>query len=201
MKKVILLTAIVVYSFSPSQGQTADDVFSAQKFTWYGLDYTNTYFISSLDFPDPDVLKSKIGAWNKLIFDEADKYNLAKFFKKGFTTTTKMLVARNEEIDITSRISDDGFLSTHLGSADIHQIINSYETADDHPGIGLVFIVESYNKPNGKGAYWVTFFDIETRKILITERMLGSTGGIGLRNYWAKSYLNVMIEAGKEFGN
>lgn len=75
------------------------------------------------------------------------------------------------------------------------------QTADDHQGIGQVFIVESYSKPNKKGGNWITFFDIETKKNLISERMLGSTGGIGLRNYLAKTYLNVMMEAGRKFDN
>jgi hypothetical protein len=90
-------------------------------------------------------------------------------------------------------------MSSHLEQADIQGIVNTYNLREGASGIGLVFIVESLSKPNVKGAYWVTFFDAKTKKVISTERYLGKAGGFGLRNYWAKSYYNVMMEAGKEF--
>ncbi|NOX86391.1 MAG: hypothetical protein GXO86_10590 [Chlorobi bacterium] len=60
-------------------------------------------------------------------------------------------------------------------------------------------IAESYSKPNVQGAYYVTFFDIATKKVLSTERMLAKPGGFGLRNYWAKTYYTVLKEVGKKY--
>ena len=102
-------------------------------------------------------------------------------------------------INVKSRITDDGFLSSHMESNQVQGIIDSYRVPDDMQGVGLVFIAESYSKPNVKGAYYVTFFDISTKKVLITERMLGKPSGFGLRNYWAGSYNNVLKVIGKKY--
>ncbi|MCF6169780.1 MAG: hypothetical protein L3J66_02230 [Bacteroidales bacterium] len=199
MKKLILSATIVFFSSAWLRAQTAEDVYKAETASWYGLDYTHAYFITTFDFPDPYDLKSKFRAWNELVLMESEKYNLDKFFNKEVIPNIDMINKRNDKIKLKGRITDDDFLSSHLDREKIREIVFSYNTEDDEPGIGLVFIVESLSKPNVKGAYWVTFFDIKSRKVITTERFLGKAGGFGLRNYWAKSYFNVMVEAGKEY--
>ncbi len=199
MKKAILLTILAITSFSFLQSQTEEDVYNAETITWYGLDYTNAYFISTVDFPDTYTLKSKFSAWNDLIINESEKYDLNKFFNTDVILNIGMVEKRNEKTKLKGRVSDDDFLSSHLEQENIQEIIYSYHLEGDEAGFGLVFIVESLSKPNTKGAYWVTFFDIKTKKVISTERYLGKAGGFGLRNYWAKSFYNVMMEAGKEY--
>ncbi len=181
--------------------QTSDDLYNADTFTWYGLDYTDAYFLTPIDFPDPYDLKSKFRSWNDLIVVEREKYNLNKFFSADVKLNIDMMNQRNDKVKVKlrDRITDDGFKSTHMSPEKVQEIVNSYTTDNDDPGIGLVFIVESLSKPNLQGAYWVTFFDIKSKKVIQTNRYLGKPGGFGLRNYWAKSYYNVMKEAGKDF--
>lgn len=199
MKKTTLLTVLAIMSFSVLLSQTEEDVYNAETITWYGLDYTNTYYISTVDFPDPYALKSKFSAWNDLIINEREKYDLNKFFNTDVILNIGMIEERNDKIRLKGRVSDDDFLTTHLEPENIQEIINNYDLEDDEAGFGLVFIVESLSKPNTKGAYWVSFFDIKTKRVISTERYLGKAGGFGLRNYWAKSFYNVMMEAGKEY--
>ena len=199
MKKTFLVIIIAMLSVTFGSAQTMDDVYNAESITWYGLDYKNAYFITIMDFPDPYALKSKFSAWNDLINMERDKYNLNRFFNTDVTISIDMIEKRNEKIRLKDKITDDDFLSSHLEYNNIQEIVNTYNLEGEDPGIGLVFIVESLSKPNAKGAYWVTFFDIKSKKVISSERYLGKAGGFGLRNYWAKSYYNVMMEAGKDF--
>ena len=199
MRKTFLLIIIIFISAAFGKAQTIDDIYNAESITWYGLDYKNAYFISTIDFPDPYALKSKFSAWNDLIIHEREKYNLEKFFNTDVNIKLDMMEKRNERIRLKGRITDDDFKSSHLEHADIQEIVNTYTFDGEESGFGLVFIVESLSKPNAKGAYWVTFFDIKTKKVISTERYLGKAGGFGLRNYWAKSFYNVMMEAGKDF--
>ncbi|RLD39176.1 MAG: hypothetical protein DRI89_13730 [Bacteroidetes bacterium] len=199
MRKVFLLTALTIMSFSFLQSQTADDIYNAETISWYGLDYTHAYFISTVDFPDPYALKSRFSDWNDLIINESDKYNLNRFFNTDVTMHIEMIEMRNEKIRLKDRITDDDFLSSHLEYVNIQEIVNTYNLEGEDSGFGLVFIVESLSKPNIKGAYWVTFFDIKSKKVISSERYLGKPGGFGLRNYWARSFYNVMMEAGKDF--
>jgi hypothetical protein len=39
---------------------------------------------------------------------------------------------------------------------------------------------------------WVTFVDMKSKTVLLTKHMEGKAGGFGFRNYWAKSFLNVL---------
>ena len=58
--------------------------------------------------------------------------------------------------------------------------------------------MESFNKPKRIGTMWVTFFDIASKTVLLTEKMSGKAGGAGFRNYWARAYYNVMDKIQKK---
>ncbi len=87
--------------------------------------------------------------------------------------------------------------SYSFGEDVVKKIISEYDTEAAN-GIGLVFIVESFNKNDARGYVWVTFFDLSNKEVLFTEKLSGKAGGFGFRNYWAKSYYNVMAEIGKK---
>jgi len=43
----------------------------------------------------------------------------------------------------------------------------------------------------------VTFFDIQTKQVLLTEKIDGKAGGYGFRNFWEGAYFKVMKSAYK----
>ena len=76
-----------------------------------------------------------------------------------------------------------------------HQEIQNFVSAypiENQAGIGLIFITESMNKATAEAYYHVVFFKMDTKEILLQERVLGIAGGMGIRNYWAGSYLKVI---------
>jgi hypothetical protein len=152
-----------------------------------------------MDFPSISDLEAKIKAWNDLVLYERSKFIDKNLGKRNVNFYVDVVENRNKDIDVKSRVTDDGFLSSHMEAGMVEEIINSYEIPDEMEGIGLVLIAESYSKPNVRGAYYATFFDIKTKKVLITERMLGKPSGFGLRNYWAGSYNAVLKEIGKKY--
>lgn len=48
------------------------------------------------------------------------------------------------------------------------------------------------DKAYGGAYYHVVFFNMETKEVLLQERVQGLVIGAGIRNYWAGSYFNVM---------
>jgi hypothetical protein len=44
------------------------------------------------------------------------------------------------------------------------------------------------------GKYHIVVISMSTKEVLIHEVMKGRPGGIGLRNYWARSFCEVMNE-------
>jgi len=80
----------------------------------------------------------------------------------------------------------------------LDRIVGKYRD-NEHEDLGLVYIVESLNAYDNEMRIWVTFFDIKSRKILLSELFVGKAGGAGFRNFWAKAYYNVMRQSEKEF--
>ena len=199
MKKIILTFAALLFLGSSFFAQSDSDIYKAKEWTWFGIDYTNCYFITPMDFPNVADLYEKIGAWNDLIIMERAKFIDKPLKGKKITYFVDMVKDLNDEIDVKSRLTEDDFMTTHMEVSMVEEMVANYEIPEELTGIGLVFIAESYSKPNVKGAYYVTFFDIATKRVLSTERILGKASGFGLRNYWAGSYYNVMKSVGKKY--
>lgn len=198
MKKILILFAAVVLTLNLN-AQTESDVRTASEWTWFGIDYTQCYFLTKMDFPSVSDLESKIAAWNQLPMLEREKFFVKTLPGKDINFSTEWIEEINSKIDVKSRLSNDNFLATHIESSQIQEIVEAYEIPADLSGIGLVLIAESYSKPNVKGAYYATFFDIGTKKVISTKRVLGKAKGFGLKNYWANSYYLALKEIGSSY--
>ncbi|PLW94677.1 MAG: hypothetical protein C0591_12290 [Marinilabiliales bacterium] len=198
MKKSLVILLAAFLAAATSFGQKSD-ISNAKSWTWLGIDYTHCYFITSMDFIDADDLLSKTKAWNNLVYTEREKYIEKALEGKNVTFSADMIKDMNMEIDMESRITNDESLYKHLDPTQAEQIVSNYKIPDDLSGVGLVFIAESYSKPEEAGAYYVTFIDLSTKKVLSTERMTGKAKGFGLRNYWAYTFYKVLQEIGKKY--
>jgi hypothetical protein len=193
MKKLTTLTLGILLTVNLFS-QDMSEIFQTEKATWFGLDYSEAYLIGSEGFTNPSDIKDRyFNSWNLLIKNEYDKYNIGKFFKKSkVEISLENVTTRNQDLNIYDRVVDDNSKMLHLDKDKVQEMINKYEFSDDQEGLGIVFVVESYSKTAVIANYYVTLFDIKTKKVLLTERMEGKPGGFGIRNYWAKSYYNVL---------
>ena len=200
--KILLLIVTSLILLSGVANSQARKAYRTQEITWYGIDYSQAYFIDDLAFPDPNRLKDELFLeWNNFVFKEPKKFDIGRSFNKRCVLySISSIVSRNNEVDIFKRVGNFWFQEEYFNSDSVSRIVNSYELSGEHSGVGLVFIVEKLDKPNRRGIYWVTFFDIETRKILLTEQIIGVSGGAGIRNYWANSFYRALIGAGREMG-
>ena len=201
MKTLLLLITSLILFVGVANSQ-ANKAYCAQEITWYGLDYSQAYFVDDLAFPDPDKLKDKLFLeWNNFVFKEKKKFDIAQTFnKRDVIYSTSYINSRNKEVDVVKCVGNVWFQQEYLNNDSIQKILYSYKLPENNAGVGLVFIVEMLDKPNRRGIYWVTFFDIETKQILITEQIIGVPGGAGIRNYWANSFYRALDEAGKSMG-
>ncbi len=191
MKKLILIAGIfLVFSFVSKGQYTPADVFKVDDITWYGLDFSNIKLVGSEGFTDPYAIKNQFFySWNNLIITEVDKYDLASFFHKSSVENDLSIVKeRNMLPDPDELVINTNY---YFGEDQVKKIISEYDITGKE-GIGLVFIMESFNKTEELGNMWVTFFDIETKEVLLSNKMSGKVGGFGFRNYWAKSIYSVM---------
>ncbi|HXD94742.1 MAG TPA: hypothetical protein VNX01_16160, partial [Bacteroidia bacterium] len=141
----------------------------------------------------PGQLKNTMFAWNVLVVNEANKYDVAKFFrKKNVFNDLAPVMKHNKEIDETQMMSLNPYKFDNADET-VASIISSYTGGEKTEGLGLAFIVESYNKPKTQAVYYLTFFDIKTKQIIYTEKFTeGPPSGFGIRNYWASTIFKVM---------
>jgi len=200
MKKIsILINVLLLLSYvSFSQkAYTTNDIFSIDEVTWFGLDFSEIRLIGDDGFNDPEsIVENQFRSMNTLVLNESEKFMLKSFFyKKSVESDLSIIRDRNETPDPDQIVLSSNTVYS-LDETKIENIISEYETTIDE-GIGVVFIMESFNKPDAKGYMWVTFFDIASRQVLLTEKMTGKAGGFGWRNYWVKTYYSVMKEIEK----
>jgi len=191
MKKLLILSATSLFIVVQSYSQSAKDVFSASEITWYGLDYSKARFISSAAFTNPYDIRSRFfDSWNGLVMNEAEKYDVrGAFYKDKVNYNLDMINKRNQEKTKADEIVINKSYS--FPEAEVQKVVSEY-TPEEKSGIGVVFIVESYDKPSEMAYVWVTAFDIATKKVLITEKMAGKAQGIGIRNYWAYTTFQIL---------
>ena len=189
MKKIILSFILAV--ISPALfAQTAADVFKASEITWYGLDYSHLKVKGPLvnvgpsGFRDEKELRdSYFESWNNIVISEPNKYNFWKAFRVGNVPNDLSVVnKRNSSMNPEDMLTEKGGEGI-VDEAMVKKMIGEYRS-DRKSGIGCVFIMESLDKNTESGSMWVTFFDIGSRKVLFTERLVERAGGAGLKNHW-----------------
>ena len=66
-------------------------------------------------------------------------------------------------------------------------------------GIGLVFIMDRLVKAQQMGCLYVVFFDVSTRKVVLSERIVTAAGGAGFRNFWFKPIKTAVAGLPKQY--
>lgn len=185
-----MLIAAIGFLTTELSGQNMSKVIATQEFNWYGLDFSRAKMIGSQGFIDPDAVVNKYihGVWNNVIKGEFKKYDPGKQLDKTANIYMDVCNKRNKLVKEEGLIIDEDY---NLLPKDIQSIVNEYPKKSDGD-MGLVFIVESFNKTDEKGYIWLTFFDEKTGEIFVTERVEGKAGGFGFRNYWLGAVYNVL---------
>ncbi len=161
--------------------------------TWYGIDFSNVKLIGDTGFEDPEKIRDEyFNSINKVVVSESSKYNLHKtFYKTNVEIDSLIIEERNLQIDLETMLASDVNSTSLINIDDIPLIISEYNT-EEKEGLGLVFIMKSLEKDDKKARMFVTFFDIKSKDVLLTQEFEGKAGGFGFRNYWARTIKNVL---------
>jgi hypothetical protein len=149
-----------------------------------GIDFYYSKLIGDKNFEDPKKLFADI---NTLFVTEKGKYDVRGAVRKGGLTYQYSIVEkRNQSVDekvLTSNTEET------LSYTDLQNIVDEYDlsAAGIKDGLALIMICESLNANRGNGAYYYVAFDVVSKKIVLSDRIMGVAGGNGPRNYWARS--------------
>ena len=198
MKKNLILSLFLLINVSTVFAQPDSEVFTTPDFVWCGLDFSQAKLIGAEGFSDPQDIKDRFfNAWNNLILTESDKYDLKKAYEKNNQITDLSVVnRRNEKPDADELVINEDY---ELPDGALKKIISDYNLEKANKGLGLVYVVESFNKTRTEGVMYVVFFDIASKKILWQSKYASKPGGFGVRNYWARSVLETIKSSGKDY--
>lgn len=160
--------------------------------TWLGIDFTNIKLLGKFSTLTKDSTKANFKAWNDLIMDEKRKYDLNDaFYTKYVNYSVEHINKRNDSIKAERLFVSNANSLNHLNPGAIQKTVNTYNL-EGKEGLGLVFIVESFDKLKEKSTVWIAIIDMSTNEVLLTEKIVANPGGGGLKNYWARGFYNTI---------
>ncbi len=158
---------------------------------WLGMDFTRAEFIDVK--PTPSELKNEyIPRWNGLLVLEWYKFDIEEYFApNNVKVRFKKTLERNWEIDTSDlkKGSDDAVKK--LTWNDVEEIASAYEGYTDK-ALGLLFVVERFDKDRNFAVIWVSFLDLQEGDLIVTGRMTGKPGGGGVVEYWGEAVFEVI---------
>lgn len=207
MKKIIL-SLLMVSTLSVFAQFTAKDVFSSKTIVWYGLNFSEAKMVGQFDqamgagpASGSDIKNKWIPQWNSLIMTEQKNFKIKEAFQKDevfydITPTEK----QNQNINSDDLMSFNTYTFKDAQKT-AKEVVSKLKGGEKTEGIGVTFIVESFNKSMDEAVVYVAVFDIKTKNILILERMVGKPMGIGLRNFWAGAMKHVIKQITTDYYN
>ena len=197
IKKILLIVGLACMSAFNSHAQTIQDIFnSGYPVTWLGIDYSHSKIVGKMNqfggktlVSAAEIHDTYYAEWNQLILDEPEKFDVAKMIsRKTVVKDIRMVTQLNAG---SSMDSVEVVLTPSYSQEQIQKFVSAYPL-ENKSGIGMVFITESMHKSYGGAYYHVVFFKMDTKEILLQQRVQGLVQGSGIRNYWANPYFDVI---------
>jgi hypothetical protein len=210
MKKFVAFIIIVTFSFNTSIfGQEMKKgieykfdikkVLEEKEIVYYGWDFSSFKITDIKKLPQgPLMLYQYIPEWLALLNERYTSNVIARNFEKKVYVN---LVSVQERIKQSKPDSIVTMQTYEIHIDTIKNIVKSYNLPEKS-GVGLVFITESFNKPQNYVTGYVTFFDIESKELLWSVKMKGLPGSkwgftkyvyegfVEIYDYYLRGYYN-----------
>jgi len=195
MKKFSLFFLSILFCITSVFAADNGTISGAESIIWAGIDFSQVKMIGP-DFNKPDeIFPGMLEKWNGLFLKEKI-ITLTKDLKKKIVLDVECTRIVNKDTSASqifvSPGPEDGINKTHITDAIIAKQVNSYKMVSKS-GIGLVFIVDRFVKLEEKGAVYVVYFDVATRKVISSKREVNSAAGFGFRNYWFRVIKKISV--------
>lgn len=194
-KRLTFVTALLLAVVFNGYAQTLKDVFtnSETQVFYLGIDFTKARLIDDAAANEIDIRDRQFAGINDLIVNEPKKFDLKGALHKSVVDHDLSYVAkRNSKVNAEEIKSTSTADFRRLKEADITTLVKGFDFGGKS-GIGLLFVTEGLSKAEKAASVWVTFIDMKTKKVLMTERMEAKVAmAFGFRNYWGSAFNNLI---------
>jgi hypothetical protein len=174
-----------------ASAQTLKDFFnnSETPLTYLGIDFTKAKLINEAGGNPMDIRNRLYNSINDVVVNEPKKYDIAGAFHKSSVTSDLTAVkVKNEKINAEEIMSSNTADFNRLKETDIAGMVKALAISGKK-GIGLLFVMEGMKKEDKKAAasVWAVLIDLQTKKVLLSERFENKAAGFGFRNFWSST--------------
>ncbi|MGM9738271.1 MAG: hypothetical protein ACI3ZT_07675 [Candidatus Cryptobacteroides sp.] len=192
MKRILMMAALAAGFSICASAQEAKSLDSYKSVRFYGIDFAPVQVVLA-DETAGEFIEAFSGI-NELFLSEADKYvePLATRLKMKIDYVNIDYALKSvETIDATE-------LKTNKvpGPLSEEDLVYELQDLDIEPadGLGLFIAAGELNKATEYGTFYYVFFDNKTMEVLDVWPLKGKSGGMGLRNYWARAFYRTIAE-------
>lgn len=197
MKKVSrlfpLYVLLLISSIHSSYAQTVKNIFDANTpVTYLGVDFTQARVFGENSTDATEMRDKLFPAINNNIINQSNRYDFAEALQRQeIASDLSEVNAHNRSIAVQQIKTDKVSNFIRLSPGDIGKLVSSYDFAGK-TGIGLLLVVDGMSKANQAATIYVTFVNMASKHVLLTERLEGKAGGFAFQNYWAKPIEDVI---------
>jgi hypothetical protein len=204
MKKAIFFLCLI-FASTITRAQTIQDFFSANTttITWLGIDYSHVKLVGDFsqfggagEKSSAQVRSQYFPAWNGIVLNEPEKYNLKSFLKKTeIIYEIDMVNALNSE---TNADSLETYKVPNYSTDQIKSFVKGY-LLKEGKGLGVIMVAECLNKIAVEGSFYFVVLNMSNKEVLLVEKVKGPPAGFGLRNYWMGAVFNSLRSIEKTY--
>jgi len=158
-------------------------VFDANSIFYYGFDFSNMILVNSKKIGQEQKMNKYFTAWLSDFEGVVPFKKIKHYLKKDFLINVKTNIQSRYFINTKKNwiASSDN----NIDIDDVFSLVGEYmNVINEKKGIGLVGIVESFNKSEERVSIIFTFFDVETGEVLWVTKAKGKSGGKGFTRHW-----------------
>lgn len=171
---------------------------SEKEITWLGVDFSLAKFTKEgFNFPI-EVLQYFFNEWNMLIISDQKKYDIRMAFRKPLMHYDLSFVSKkNRSLKLSNLLVNNLTIKDQYTDEEIVEHVKTLEISE----LGrftLLFFVESFDHKSKSAAIWVVLFESTTNEVILCEKFLETPAGFGTRNYWARTFYNLLFDIKKK---
>jgi hypothetical protein len=191
MRKNLILLAAILY-VAVASAQDSKKVFGASTLVWYGIDFTKAKMVGFKDESPHTIRDQYFHQWN----DMTTNMDLAKVFQKSAVyKDPKGITKIDAERETDALVSND---DADLSADAIAEAVKEVPLGQKKEGVGVIFLVQSFNKTTQMGSVYVTFFDIANHAVLLSKKVTGKAAGGNTVAAWTGALKNIFTAVEKK---
>jgi hypothetical protein len=184
MKRIIPIAIACSFIITNiAEGQRSyekSDIENLPTIYWFGVDLSKAFLIEGFNH-SYGTQQGYFSGWNTYLLSK--DVSLEKLLHKSEVISNLQIV--NER---NKTFANNAF---KISPDTIQTVINQYSYPYPE-GIGVVLIVDNFDKPHEKAYAWMTYFDLKSKKVLSTELLMGKTSNGGMVTHWGDALVRIV---------